>query len=150
MLVYKALDECLYAQSGLGMVARDIRVTALGCPPGSTDPDKWTTPIVAGKDSMAHEATPGSGAGEESSGAESGGRSGSSVGKSQWWVELELRGEPFELGRHPQGTEVKAITFAQMTIAPPTSHCRDDPSDALTPCHDASKSNWHMFIVLDI
>ncbi|KAH8330412.1 hypothetical protein KR067_002232 [Drosophila pandora] len=42
-------------------------------------------------------------------------------------------GEPFELGKHPQGTEVKAITYSAMQIV-------QKPEDA----------NYEVFVIIDI
>ncbi|XP_037951019.1 protein archease-like [Teleopsis dalmanni] len=42
-------------------------------------------------------------------------------------------GEPFELGKHPQGTEVKAITYSAMQIV-----------------QQPEKSNFELFVIIDI
>lgn len=40
-------------------------------------------------------------------------------------IECRCYGEPFDLAKHPQGTEVKAITYSAMQIVqqPDTGHC---------------------------
>ncbi|KAH8236761.1 hypothetical protein KR026_010028 [Drosophila bipectinata] len=42
-------------------------------------------------------------------------------------------GEPFELGKHPQGTEVKAITYSAMQIV-----------------QEPEKGNYEVFVIIDI
>lgn len=43
---------------------------------------------------------------------------------STFEIECMCYGEPFELGKHPQGTEVKAITYSAMQV-----HDRPEKSD---------------------
>ena len=38
------------------------------------------------------------------------------VDRVNWRCEVEARGEVFDLARHPQGTEVKAITYSAMQV----------------------------------
>ena len=127
LLLFKVMDECLYAQSGLGLVAREARVVAMGHPPGALE--SMDKPVVAGTAAGA-ETVPA--AGEQAAASKptrstsesvpptSSTPGGTSARQPSWWAEVELRGEQLDLSRHPQGTEVKAITFAQMTIAPPS------------------------------
>lgn len=42
-------------------------------------------------------------------------------------------GEPFELGKHPQGTEVKAITYSAMQVV-----------------QDTAKDLYEVFVIIDI
>ncbi|KAH8393838.1 hypothetical protein KR215_002249 [Drosophila sulfurigaster] len=42
-------------------------------------------------------------------------------------------GEPFEIGKHPQGTEVKAITYSAMQVV-----------------QDVERSNFEVFVIIDI
>jgi len=48
-----------------------------------------------------------------------------------WRLQMRLEGEKLDLSRHPQGTEVKAITFSNMQI-----HQREDQVD--------------LFVIIDI
>ena len=43
---------------------------------------------------------------------------------NEWHLTGEVRGEAFDIDRHPQGTEVKAITYAEMEIQKEESHIR--------------------------
>jgi SHS2 domain-containing protein len=43
---------------------------------------------------------------------------------NEWHLTSEVRGETFDIDRHPQGTEVKAITYAEMEIQKEESHVR--------------------------
>lgn len=42
-------------------------------------------------------------------------------------------GEPFELGKHPQGTEVKAITYSAMQVV-----------------QDVERNHYEVFVIIDI
>ena len=48
-------------------------------------------------------------------------------------IKCECYGETFDLAKHPQGTEVKAITYAQMTIV----NRKDD-------------NDFQIFVIIDI
>lgn len=48
-------------------------------------------------------------------------------------IECLCYGEPFELGKHPQGTEVKAITYSAMQIV-----------------QEPDKNNYEIFVIIDI
>jgi len=48
-------------------------------------------------------------------------------------ISCRCYGEPFELGKHPQGTEVKAITYSAMQIV-----------------QDPEASNYEVFVIIDI
>lgn len=48
-------------------------------------------------------------------------------------ISCRCYGEPFELGKHPQGTEVKAITYSAMQII-----------------QDVEASNYEVFVIIDI
>lgn len=48
-------------------------------------------------------------------------------------IECLCYGEPFEIGRHPQGTEVKAITYSAMQIV-----------------QQPEKNNFELFVIVDI
>jgi len=160
LFLFKLLDECLYAQSGLGFIAREARVVALGHPKGALE--RLQGPIMAGTDAGAalrtasdsaaarhataattaaataaaaatavepsRDITPQSRADASADSVAS--MAADSGGSCSWWAEVELRGEPLDLSKHPQGTEVKAITFAQMTIVPPVMalKCTDTTS----------------------
>lgn len=55
--------------------------------------------------------------GEGTSGAEGhGGYGGTDSGSRVYRIRAKLFGEEFQLGKHPQGTEVKAITYASMQV----------------------------------
>jgi SHS2 domain-containing protein len=47
-----------------------------------------------------------------------------SLDREHWRITSVGVGETFELGRHPQGTEVKAITYSAMQI-----HENDDKAE---------------------
>jgi SHS2 domain-containing protein len=54
-------------------------------------------------------------------------------------------GEQFSLKKHPQGTEVKAITYSNMQIRP--------PNEAAGIASDASGKGldqYHIFVIIDI
>lgn len=48
-------------------------------------------------------------------------------------IECLCYGEPFKLGKHPQGTEVKAITYSAMSII-----------------NDEEKGQFECFVIIDI
>lgn len=48
-------------------------------------------------------------------------------------LECNCYGEPFEIGKHPQGTEVKAITYSAMQIV-----------------QQPEKANFEVFVIIDI
>lgn len=48
-------------------------------------------------------------------------------------IECNCYGEPFEIGKHPQGTEVKAITYSAMQIV-----------------QQPEKNNYETFVIIDI
>lgn len=43
---------------------------------------------------------------------------------TEWYLTGEVWGEVFNIEKHPQGTEVKAITYAEMQIQQKESHVR--------------------------
>lgn len=48
-------------------------------------------------------------------------------------IQCKCYGEEFQLGKHPQGTEVKAITYSAMQIV-----------------NDAEKKDFQVFVIIDI
>ncbi|KAI8124621.1 archease-like protein [Lucilia cuprina] len=48
-------------------------------------------------------------------------------------IECRCYGEPFDLDKHPQGTEVKAITYSAMQII-----------------QEPEKNNYELFVIIDI
>ncbi|CAD6992071.1 protein archease-like [Ceratitis capitata] len=48
-------------------------------------------------------------------------------------IECRCYGEPFEIGKHPQGTEVKAITYSAMQIV-----------------QEPERSHYEVFVIIDI
>lgn len=44
--------------------------------------------------------------------------------KTDFKIKARAFGEPFEIGKHPQGTEVKAITYSNMQV-----HEKEDKSE---------------------
>jgi SHS2 domain-containing protein len=64
-----------------------------------------------------------------------------SVDREGWTVVAEARGEPFDISRHPQGTEVKAITYSAMQV-----HEGDAQATGSVP----RRSECDVFVVLDI
>ncbi|XP_017035654.1 protein archease-like [Drosophila kikkawai] len=48
-------------------------------------------------------------------------------------ISCRCYGEPFELGKHPQGTEVKAITYSAMQIV-----------------QDTTANHYEVFVIIDI
>lgn len=51
----------------------------------------------------------------------------------QYSIECLCYGEPFVIGKHPQGTEVKAITYSAMQIV-----------------QQPEKENFEVFVIIDI
>lgn len=47
-------------------------------------------------------------------------------------IKAKLKGEQFNLNKHPQGTEVKAITYSNMQI------------------HHSKPDDWEVYVILDI
>lgn len=41
---------------------------------------------------------------------------GDTEGNSEYLIEAECYGEPFSMAKHPQGTEIKAVTYSNMKI----------------------------------
>ena len=95
-LLFNFLDACLFAFAADDFVARSMRVEE----------------FVAG----AEKAACGS-AGSSASGGAGGCASGDA---DSWRIRVFAFGERFELGRHPQGTEVKAITYSNMQVVTPS------------------------------
>lgn len=96
-LLFRFLDELLFAFSTEGLLCARVTVDHLEGPSG--DPD------AAGS------------RGEDGGG----GGGGVADGDREWTLTATLEGETFDLRRHPQGTEVKAITYSNMQI-----HRKDD------------------------
>lgn len=48
-------------------------------------------------------------------------------------IECKCYGEPFDLDKHPQGTEVKAITYSAMQVI-----------------QEPEKNNYEVFVIIDI
>lgn len=48
-------------------------------------------------------------------------------------IECRCYGEPFEIGKHPQGTEVKAITYSAMQIV-----------------QEPERNHFQVFVIIDI
>lgn len=48
-------------------------------------------------------------------------------------IRCRCYGEPFEIGKHPQGTEVKAITYSAMQVI-----------------QQPDKNNYEVFVIIDI
>ena len=46
--------------------------------------------------------------------------------RQQWRIASTGVGETFQLGRHPQGTEVKAITYSAMRVTEDAASGRTD------------------------
>ena len=54
--------------------------------------------------------------------------------EGSWVIEAIAKGESFDLRRHPQGTEVKAITYSNMQV-----YDRDD-----------TRKRAELFVIIDI
>lgn len=139
-LVYRLLDEALFRFNGDGMLICDAAVEGLKIGGGM--------PVRAVR---ADESSPPS--------------SGSAAR-----LTCRVRGEAFSRDRHPCGTEIKAITYSQMTVQPPlppgaaerteTGPATAGPSCPATggldddrPYAEHAKwrpDEWHLFVIVDI
>jgi SHS2 domain-containing protein len=131
-LVYRVLDEALFRFCGDGILTCDAKITSL------VAPELPLTATVNAGDVLAP----------------------SSAGAAR--ARCVVKGERFDSGKHPPGTEVKAITYSNMTIVPPMSGTsggasssssgavmdeegRSYPVDA-----HADESCFHLFVIVDI
>ncbi|KAA0154909.1 hypothetical protein FNF29_02050 [Cafeteria roenbergensis] len=139
-LVYRLLDEALFRFNGDGMLICDAVVESLA--------------IGGGLPARAVRA-------DESSPPASG---------TAARLTCRVRGEAFSRDRHPCGTEIKAITYSQMTVQPPlppgaaerteAGPATAGPSRPATggldddrPYAEHAKwrpDEWHLFVIVDI
>jgi len=140
-LVYRLLDECLFRFNGDGQLICDATVTSLELPGG--------TPTAIAR---ADESSP------------------PSAGSAAR-VRCRVRGEAFTRPRHPCGTEIKAITYSEMSVQPPTAAVGEgatSPSSGEAPAAAAASyggeaddrpysatarqdaTAWHVFVIVDI
>jgi SHS2 domain-containing protein len=74
-------------------------------------------------------------------------------------VRARLRGEAFDLAKHPQGTEVKAITYSNMQILPPQPESEGDGGEGVeeggedgdgAPSGAPVPLCWNIYAIIDI
>ena len=74
-------------------------------------------------------------------------------GNGSWHIRVSAFGERFELGRHPQGTEVKAITYSNMQVVTPEGTATANGSDSS--CGEGAPSGerrapYECYAIIDI
>lgn len=93
-LLYNFLDQCVYSFATDDFVAKDIKVVELHMPPPGSTTSSTSSSTSNSNSSKAGE-------------------------KAKYRIKAAFWGEKFRFGHHPQGTEIKAITYSNMQIYTP-------------------------------
>jgi SHS2 domain-containing protein len=118
-LIFNFLDELLYTFHTEDLVVRDIKILELTTPPAAAA----ATAAAGAAAAVGGVAGAGVAAGEAADGDEGAPRPRAAGRGGPFRLRAACKGEAFDLAKHPQGTEVKAITYSAMQV-----HGLDDPA----------------------
>ena len=149
-LLYNFMDECLYVFCTELFVCKQVEVEMLELCPQGPDAEQGL-----GRPPRARQKCDSGGG---SAGAAAGGDRGPGAAAAAdagpvWRIRARGVGEKFELGRHPQGTEVKAITYSNMQIfdkGQGAEGVREPPGEGGAAAAAAQGRAAEIFVIVDI
>eukprot|EP01046_Picozoa_sp_COSAG06_P001156 COSAG06_NODE_35_length_30757_cov_53.112532_4_plen_304_part_00 len=112
-LLYNFMDECLYVFCTELMVCKQVEVESLELVSRneSSETVGSSSPGRLPEDELGQPAQR-----RRTGGGDDAGLAAALSAENVWRIRARGIGERFEMGRHPQGTEVKAITYSNMQI----------------------------------